>query len=159
MTIAGAGGLPALGVLYRFGAFKTRRRLVLGTAPHVEINYGALPDLQLHVIAPMAYDSPPDGPGHYGVGDIELGAKYRFIQETNGWPQVGIFPLLDVPSGSARNNLNSFNRTLPTRFSSRFGCRKAGVRGRLTAAEAMGSIHFPGAAIGDLSAGCCKNRF
>lgn len=78
-----------------------------GTAPHVEINYGAAPDLQLHVIAPMAYDSPPDGPGHYGLGDIELGAKYRFIQETNGWPQVGIFPLLDGPSGSARNNLGN----------------------------------------------------
>ena len=67
-----------------------------GTAPHFEVNYGAVPDLQLHLIAPLAYDSPPEGAGHYGLGDIELGAKYRFIQETNGWPQVGIFPLLEV---------------------------------------------------------------
>ncbi len=78
-----------------------------GTAPHVEVNYGAVPDLQLHVIAPLAYDSPPDGPGHYGIGDLELGAKYRFLHETNGWPQIGIFPLLDVPTGSARNNLGN----------------------------------------------------
>ena len=78
-----------------------------GTAPHFEVNYGAAPDLQLHVIAPLAYDSPPEGAAHYGLGDIELGAKYRFIQETNGWPQVGIFPLLEVPSGSARENLGN----------------------------------------------------
>ena len=78
-----------------------------GTAPHVEINYGSVPDLQLHLIAPMAYDSPPTGAGHYGVGDIELGAKYRFIQETNGWPQVGTFPLLEAPAGSAQNNLGN----------------------------------------------------
>jgi hypothetical protein len=78
-----------------------------GTAPHFELNYGAVPDLQLHVIAPLAYDSPPHGAGHYGAGDLELGAKYRFIQETNGWPQVGIFPLLELPSGSASDNLGN----------------------------------------------------
>jgi hypothetical protein len=78
-----------------------------GTAPHFEVNYGAVPDLQLHLIAPLAYDSPPQGAGHYGLGDLELGAKYRFIHETNGWPQVGIFPLLEVPTGSARDNLGN----------------------------------------------------
>ncbi|HZM04748.1 MAG TPA: hypothetical protein VFC44_17215 [Candidatus Saccharimonadales bacterium] len=78
-----------------------------GTAPHFEVNYGAIPDLQLHLIAPLAYDSPPEGAGHYGFGDLELGAKYRFIQETNGWPQVGLFPLLEVPTGSAENNLGN----------------------------------------------------
>src|ERR1700729_1263006 len=39
-----------------------------GTAPHFEVNYGAVPDLQLHLIAPLAYDSPPEGAGHYGLG-------------------------------------------------------------------------------------------
>jgi hypothetical protein len=78
-----------------------------GTAPHFEVNYGAVPDLQLHLIAPLAYDSPPEGAAHYGSGDVELGAKYRFIQETNGWPQVGIFPLLEVPAGSERSNLGN----------------------------------------------------
>lgn len=80
-----------------------------GTAPHFEVNYGAAPDLQLHLIAPLAYDSPPEGAAHYGLGDIELGAKFRFIQETNGLPQVGIFPLLEVPTGSARDNLGNGN--------------------------------------------------
>jgi hypothetical protein len=78
-----------------------------GTAPHFELNYGVVPDLQLHTIIPLAYDSPPEGAAHYGMGDIELGAKYRFIQETNGWPQAGIFPLLELPAGSERNNLGN----------------------------------------------------
>jgi hypothetical protein len=78
-----------------------------GTAPHFELNYGAVPDLQLHMIAPLAYDSPPEGAAHYGMGDLELGAKYRFIQETNGWPQVGIFPLFELPTGSAIDNLGN----------------------------------------------------
>jgi hypothetical protein len=78
-----------------------------GTAPHFEVNYGAVPDLQLHMIAPLAYDSPPEGTFHYGWGDIELGAKYRFVQETNGWPQIGVFPLVELPSGSERENLGN----------------------------------------------------
>jgi len=78
-----------------------------GTGPHFELNYGVIPDVQLHLIAPLAYDSPPAGSAHYGVGDIELGVKYRFIQETNGMPQVGIFPLLELPAGSAENNLGN----------------------------------------------------
>lgn len=72
-----------------------------GTAPHIEINYGAAPDLQLHMIAPIGYDAPAQGAAHYGFADLELGAKYRFIQETNGWPQVGVFPLLELPTGNA----------------------------------------------------------
>jgi hypothetical protein len=78
-----------------------------GTAPHFEVNYGAVPDLQLHLIAPLAYDSPPVGAFHYGWGDVELGAKYRFVQETNGWPQIGAFPLVELPAGSERENLGN----------------------------------------------------
>ena len=78
-----------------------------GTAPHVEVNYGAVSNLQLHLIAPAAYDAPEHGARHYGYGDTELGAKYRFIQETSRMPQVGIFPLLEIPTGDAKNNLGS----------------------------------------------------
>ncbi len=78
-----------------------------GTAPHFELNYGVVPDVQLHLIAPLAYDVPPAGSAHYGYGDTELGVKFRFIQETNYLPQVGIFPLFEVPTGSARDNLGN----------------------------------------------------
>jgi hypothetical protein len=78
-----------------------------GTAPHFELNYGVVPEVQLHLITPLAYDVPPAGSAHYGLGDIELGVKYRFIHETNGLPEVAIFPLVEVPAGSVGNNLGN----------------------------------------------------
>ena len=78
-----------------------------GTAPHVEVNYGVVSNVQLHLIAPLAYDAPSAGPTHYGYGDTELGVKFRFIQETERMPQVGVFPLLEVPTGSVRDNLGN----------------------------------------------------
>ena len=78
-----------------------------GTAPHFEVNYGAFPNLQLHMIAPLAYAKPNDGSARYGFGDLELGAKYRFIQETDWRPQVGTFTMLEVPTGSSSKGLGS----------------------------------------------------
>jgi hypothetical protein len=78
-----------------------------GTAPHFEINYGLTPNLQLHLLVPMSYDLPPKGAEHYGVGDIELGAKYRFIQETKVLPQVAVYPTFEVPTGVAHENLGN----------------------------------------------------
>jgi hypothetical protein len=80
-----------------------------GTAPHMEINCGAYPNLQLHVIAPAAFDRPPGGPTAYGYGDTELGAKYRFIQETDLRPQVGTFILVEAPTGDTNRNLGNGN--------------------------------------------------
>ena len=78
-----------------------------GTGPHFELNYGVISNMQLHLIAPLAYDAPSVGSAHYGYGDTELGVKFRFIEETNWVPQVGVFPLLEVPSGSSRENLGT----------------------------------------------------
>jgi hypothetical protein len=78
-----------------------------GTAPHFELNYGAVTNLQLHLIAPLAYDAPAHGTRQYGYGDTEVGVKYRFIQETDASPQVGFFPLLEIPTGSANRGLGS----------------------------------------------------
>jgi hypothetical protein len=78
-----------------------------GTLPHIEINNGALPNLQLHIILPGAFSTAPGASMQYGLGDTELGAKFRFIQETNKRPMVGIFPLLEVPTGDAGRGLGS----------------------------------------------------
>lgn len=75
------------------------------TAPHFEVNYGALPDTQLHIIVPLVYSSPKDGSKQYGIGDIELGVKYRFIHETEAVPQVGTFPIVVTSSGSESRGL------------------------------------------------------
>jgi len=77
------------------------------TAPHVEVNYGPVPDVQLHVIAPLAASVPDRGPSAYGYGDTELGVKLRFIEERSWIPMVGTFPLLEVPSGSKERGLGN----------------------------------------------------
>jgi Putative MetA-pathway of phenol degradation len=71
-----------------------------GTAPHFEVNYGVVPDVQLHIIAPFSYSAPNNGVAHYGYGDTELGVKFRFLQERTWTPMIGTFPFLEVPTGS-----------------------------------------------------------
>ncbi len=72
--------------------------------PAFEFNIGAAPNLQLHAILPGAYQTANDT---YGLGDIELGAKYRFVQESSKWPQVGSFPMIELPSGDSRRGLGN----------------------------------------------------
>jgi hypothetical protein len=72
------------------------------TLPGFEVNYGALPNLQLHAIVPLGYESRAGGPSGFGAGDLELGAKYRFLAPGDGdwFPQAGIFPTIEVPIGN-----------------------------------------------------------
>jgi Putative MetA-pathway of phenol degradation len=72
--------------------------------PAVEFNVGAAPNLQLHVTVPDSYVNPGS---NYGLGDIELGAKYRFIDESGHLPQAGVFPLIELPSGDDRLGLGN----------------------------------------------------
>jgi len=78
-----------------------------GTAPHLEVNYGAVPELQLHAILPLSFARSTDATMTYGYGDTELGAKYRFVHETSRRPQVGVFPLLEIPTGDEHRGLGS----------------------------------------------------
>ena len=71
-----------------------------GTAPHFEVNYGVAPNVQLHLLVPDAYARPRGEPALFGPGDVELGVKYRFLEESDHAPMAGIFPLLEVPAGN-----------------------------------------------------------
>ncbi|MCG6537817.1 MAG: hypothetical protein L7F78_24640, partial [Syntrophales bacterium LBB04] len=77
------------------------------TAPHFEINYGIFPEVQIHLIAPFEHIKPEGAHSHYGYGDTELGVKFRFIQETDSRPQVGVFPILELPTGDQDKGLGS----------------------------------------------------
>lgn len=75
--------------------------------PAFEYNYGAFPDTQLHIVVPLVRNSPNDGSSAYGLGDIEVGVKYRFIGETETTPQVGVFPMAELDTGNASEGLGN----------------------------------------------------
>jgi hypothetical protein len=77
------------------------------TAPLLEFNYGVLPNLQFHAVAPFAQVKPAGESWTRGYGDTEIGLKYRFIEEHDGLPQVGIFPMIELPTGNADRGLGS----------------------------------------------------
>jgi hypothetical protein len=80
---------------------------VSSTAPHFEVNYGLRPNVELHLLVPFSYDRPRGGPTLYGLGDVELGVKYRFVQETSKVPMVAISPMVHLPSGNSSRGLGA----------------------------------------------------
>jgi hypothetical protein len=90
---------------YVASQWSAARHAASGTSPHFEVNYGALPGLQLHVIVPATLAWQSGQPVRYGPGDIELGAKFRFVEEGTRRPQIGVFPLILLPTGSESRGL------------------------------------------------------
>jgi hypothetical protein len=78
-----------------------------GTVPLFELNYGPLPDVHLHMIVPFNFVHPTGEARRYGLGDLELGVKYRFIHETETSPQVGTFLIVTLPTGDRDRGLGS----------------------------------------------------
>jgi hypothetical protein len=94
-----------------------------GPVPLLEANYGAAPNLQLHVVLPFALSAGGGGPSQYGIGDLELGAKYRFVDEEQAGVQVGVFPIVTLPTGSSSRGLGEGAATalLPVWLQKGFG--------------------------------------
>jgi len=69
-----------------------------GTSPHFEVNYGLVPNVQVHLIVPVNYDYSRLKGFKLGYAYTELGLKYRFVQETDNMPQIGTFPILEIPT-------------------------------------------------------------
>jgi hypothetical protein len=58
----------------------------------IDFNYGAAPDLQLTAVLPYAFSHPSGEPTAAGLGNLQLGVKYRFLhQDQIGW-DVAFFP-------------------------------------------------------------------
>jgi hypothetical protein len=66
----------------------------------IDFNYGAAPNLQLTATLPFGFASEMGGASRFGLSNIELAAKYRFLQQSQvGW-DVAVFPRLFLPSAS-----------------------------------------------------------
>jgi hypothetical protein len=84
------------------------------TGPAFEFNWGALPNTQLHAVVSFGGIDPSNnpqflpagaGPSAYGLLDTELGVKYRFIPQSDTVPEVGVFPMIELPTGSYARGL------------------------------------------------------
>lgn len=84
----------------------------------LDLNFGAAPDLQLTATLPMAF-SRGDQAGirrtQLGLGDVELGAKYRFIHQSKdgAQPDVSVFPRVIIPTGGRRFGTGRVQVLLP----------------------------------------------
>lgn len=82
--------------------------------PAVEFNWGAVPRVQLHAILPLGSINPSNklvyapsgtGPSAFGLVDSEVGVKVAFFKERPHCPQVGMFPMFELPTGNSDRGL------------------------------------------------------
>ncbi len=92
---------------YIFSTLDRAKNTTTVQSPAFEFNHGIAPDTQAHIVFPFTAFASDDGPDAYGGGDMELGLKYRFIQEKDNVPQVGIFPMLEISTGDADRGLGN----------------------------------------------------
>ncbi|MFI4955779.1 MAG: transporter [Gammaproteobacteria bacterium] len=75
-------------------------------APALEMDLGIFDDLQVHATLPYAWQTTSFTSPH-GLGDVEVGAKYRIIHETDHVPQFSFAPRVELPTGNASENLGN----------------------------------------------------
>lgn len=95
------------GEIYLFSTLDRTPDGSAGVGPAVEFNWGLARDLQLHLVVPAAYASPSRGARAAGFGDVQLGFKFRVLEETGQAPQIGLFPSVSIPAGDAARGLGS----------------------------------------------------
>ena len=93
--------------VYLFAAGQTVQGVRSGLAPAVEANYGPFPDAQIQFQLPLAYGDGEDGLRHRGLGDTQVGFKYRFVHESDDLPQIAVYPQVQAPTGSTGDDLGS----------------------------------------------------
>ncbi len=72
-----------------------------------EVNVGCAAETQCHVALPVTFSDLADSPSHAGLGDVELGVKYRFLGgRGDGW-SAAVYPTLDLPTGDAARSLGN----------------------------------------------------
>jgi hypothetical protein len=64
-----------------------------------DLNYGAAEGLQLTATIPLAFEDVTGRGWRSGIGDAEVAAKYRFIDDEERGVQVAVFPRVILPTG------------------------------------------------------------
>lgn len=83
-----------------------------GSVPGFDINYGFAPNIQLHAQPQVAYVR-GNGANATGLGDTELGVKYRFMDRSDaGEWMVATYPMLELPTGNKNRQLGAGDPSL-----------------------------------------------
>ncbi|MGA7805175.1 hypothetical protein [Bradyrhizobium sp.] len=78
----------------------TATRDDIGGETGIDFNYGAAPDLQLTATLPAGFDRSVAAGTSFGLSNIELAAKYRFLHQDSFGLDVSVFPRVFLPSPS-----------------------------------------------------------
>jgi len=95
------------GELYLFSSGIIDGTGTSGVGPAIEFNYGVFPNTQFHIVFPIAFNAPKGGVSYAGYGDTEVGVKYRFVEQSNLIPDIGVFPLIEAPTGKSSEGLGN----------------------------------------------------
>lgn len=68
-------------------------------SPLIDINYGLLENDQWKIEFPIVFVDPDAADERWGVGDIEVGWKYRFWDEEDRGIMASVYPQLLIPTG------------------------------------------------------------
>jgi len=83
--------------IYAFSTVDGERHDLDG-ALGLDLNYGAAEGLQLTATLPFAFEDVSGRGWRSGTGDVELAAKYRFVNEGGAGFQAAIFPRVILPT-------------------------------------------------------------
>jgi Putative MetA-pathway of phenol degradation len=98
--------------IYTFNSGTTTRGGTSGESG-IDFNYGAAPNLQLTATLPAGFDRPAGGGTSFGMSDVELAAKYRFLHQDTFGLDVSIFPRIFLPTGTNGIGDNHVSLLLP----------------------------------------------
>lgn len=106
--------------IYNFVTLDGRHSDVDGEAGW-DLNYGAAEGLQLTATVPLAFAHSKENGWRAGSGDLELAAKYRFVNDgESGW-QAALFPRVILPTSSRNLGGGRVRLLLPIWMQKDFG--------------------------------------
>ena len=76
------------------------RRSTLDDDTGLDLNYGAVKGIQLTATLPLSFSHAPREGWRSGTGDVELGVKYRFLDEKHSGFSAAIFPRVILPTAA-----------------------------------------------------------
>lgn len=80
------------------------RKSTLDADAGFDLNYGPVKGVQLTATLPLSFSHEPLTGWRGGTGDVELGVKYRFLDDERGGVSAAIFPRVILPTSGIESH-------------------------------------------------------